>query len=54
MKTQYYTATSLDGFIADSQHSLDWLFQFGEPENGSYAGFIQNVGAVAMGSTTYE
>lgn len=54
MKTQYYTATSLDGFIADPQNSLDWLFQFGEPENGSYANFIREVGAIAMGSTTYE
>lgn len=54
MKTQYYTATSLDGFIADSQNSLDWLFQFGEPENGSYPNFIRDVGAIAMGSTTYE
>lgn len=55
MKTQYYTATSLDGFIADSQNSLDWLFQFGEdPEATSYANFICNVGAIAMGSTTYE
>lgn len=54
MKTQYYTATSLDGFLADSQNSLEWLFQFGEPENGSYADFIQAVGAIAMGSTTYE
>jgi dihydrofolate reductase len=54
MKTQYYTATSLDGFIADSQNSLDWLFQFGEAEDGSYLNFIREVGAIAMGSTTYE
>ncbi len=54
MKTQYYTATSLDSFIADSQNSLEWLFQFGEPKNGGYPNFIREVGAIAMGSTTYE
>jgi dihydrofolate reductase len=54
MKTQYYTATSLDGFIADSQNSLDWLFQFGEVQGDSYANFISEVGAIAMGATTYE
>jgi len=54
MKTQYYTATSLDGFIADSQNSLEWLFQFGDVEESSYPGFIREVGAIAMGSTTYE
>lgn len=54
MKTQYYTATSLDGFIADADHSLDWLFQFGEPAEGDYPAFIAQVGAVAMGSSTYE
>ncbi|GAB4464533.1 MAG: dihydrofolate reductase family protein [Elainellaceae cyanobacterium] len=54
MKTQYYTATSLDGYIADANNSLEWLFQFGDPENGSYASFMQEVGAIAMGSTTYE
>lgn len=54
MKTQYYTATSLDGFIADSHNSLDWLFQFGEVGGDSYGNFIRDVGAIAMGSTTYE
>ncbi|MBF2083925.1 dihydrofolate reductase family protein [Thermoleptolyngbya sp. C42_A2020_037] len=54
MKTQYYTATSLDGYIADANHSLEWLFQFGDPEDGSYPSFIQEVGAIALGATTYE
>ena len=25
--TQYYTATTLDGFIADPDNSLEWLFK---------------------------
>lgn len=54
MKTQYYTASSLDGFLADPQNSLDWLMQFEEGEATDYEEFIQNVGAIAMGSTTYE
>lgn len=54
MKTQYYTASSLDGFIADSKNSLDWLLQFGEVPEGSYPQFLSEVGAIAMGSTTYE
>lgn len=54
MKTQYYTASSLDGFIADAHNSLDWLLQFGDPDGSSYPDFIREVGALAMGSTTYE
>lgn len=54
MKTQYYTATSLDGFIATEDDSLDWLFPLGELEHSSYPEFIAEVGALAMGSTTYE
>jgi dihydrofolate reductase len=54
--TQYYTATTLDGFIADPNHSLDWLFSRDQDRSGplNYAEFISGVGAVAMGSNTYE
>jgi dihydrofolate reductase len=54
--TQYYTATTLDGFIADSHNSLDWLFTRKREEDGplNYDNFIADVGALAMGSTTYE
>lgn len=54
MKTQYYTATSLDGFIATEDDSLEWLFSLGDVGESSYPAFIAEVGAVAMGSTTYE
>lgn len=56
MKTSYYTATSINGFIADSKNGLDWLFQFGEIEGmeDHYPRFIARVGALAMGATTYE
>ena len=54
--TQYYTAATLDGFIADEEHSLDWLFSREQDRSGplNYADFVAGVGAVAMGSTTYE
>lgn len=53
MKTIYCAASSLNGFIADEKNSLEWLFQFGEPDE-SMQKFIDSVGVIAMGSTTYE
>jgi dihydrofolate reductase len=54
--TQYYTATTLDGFIADPNDSLEWLFSREQDHDGplNYAAFVAEVGALAMGSTTYE
>jgi dihydrofolate reductase len=54
MKTVFFTAVSLDGYIADSHHSLDWLFQFGDGDDDSFSSFLREVGAVVMGSNTYE
>jgi dihydrofolate reductase len=55
-RTQYYTAATLDGFIADPDNSLDWLFKVKRDEHGpmNYEDFVAEVGALAMGSTTYE
>jgi dihydrofolate reductase len=54
--TQYFTATTLDGFIADSDNSLDWLFTRQREPGGpmNYDDFIAGVGAMAMGATSYE
>jgi dihydrofolate reductase len=56
MTTTYYTATSLDGFIADRHHSLEWLFHQDQDSAGplNYDDFFTGVGAIVMGSTTYE
>lgn len=53
MKTQYYTATSLDGFLATEDDSIEWLFPLGDLNDTGYSEFIANVGALAMGASTY-
>jgi dihydrofolate reductase len=54
MKTQYYAASSLDGFLATEDDGLDWLFPLGDINQTSYPAFFADVGAIAMGSATYE
>jgi dihydrofolate reductase len=54
-KVQYFTATTLDGFIADADNSLDWLFAVERDEDDrSWPDFFDGVGALVMGATTYE
>jgi dihydrofolate reductase len=50
----YHVAASLDGFIATEDDSIDWLFPLGSPGESSYPEFVADVGAIAMGSATYE
>lgn len=53
---QYYTASSLDGFIATRDHSLEWLLTQDFDMDGPMAHprFVDHVGALVMGSSTYE
>jgi dihydrofolate reductase len=52
----YRTATTLDGFIADGENSLTWLFavEHDDAEGEDYARFLERVSVYVEGSTTYE
>ncbi len=59
---RYYAAATLDGYIAESDDTLDWLlsyegeFQGAESDQGQggYESFYDGIGALVMGSVTYE
>jgi dihydrofolate reductase len=58
----YYAAMSLDGYIAESDDTIAWLMGFPgvepgpaiTPVEGGYDEFYEDVGALVMGSVTYE
>jgi dihydrofolate reductase len=53
--TQYYTATTIDGYIADEHNSLEWLFEVDRGGgDGGFGEFFAEVGAMATGATSYE
>jgi dihydrofolate reductase len=59
---RYYAAATLDGYIAESDDTLDWLlsyegeFEGAESDQGQagYESFYDGIGALVMGSVTYE
>ena len=56
MSNKVFIATSLDGYIADLNNSIDWLHGVPNPEgdDAGYASFTAGVDALLMGRTTYE
>lgn len=52
----YNTATTLNGFLADEQDSLSWLFAVpgADVAEAGMADFMADVGAFVMGATTYD
>ena len=62
-RTVYYAATTLDGFIAEPEEKLEWLTGFegsgyagdgGDDFASSYPEFVKTIGALVMGSRTYD
>ncbi len=50
----YNTATTLNGFLADEQNSLAWLFAVDNAQAPDMAAFMERIGVFVEGSTTYE
>jgi dihydrofolate reductase len=55
-KVILYIATSLDGFIADQNHGLDWLENFPHPEGEDYGygEMISRIDTTLMGRETFR
>jgi len=54
MRVIYNTATTLNGYIADEENSLAWLFAVESASMPDHAAFLEPVTVLVMGSTTYE
>ena len=56
MATIFFTASSLDGYIAGPGHTLDWLLSRDHDPQGpdSFDEFAAGVGAAVMGANTYQ
>lgn len=55
-KIKLYIASSIDGYIARENHSLDWLHALPNPENLDYGynDFINGIDTVILGRKTYD
>jgi dihydrofolate reductase len=56
VRVVYFTACTIDGYIADADNSLQWLFDtpHDESDDGGWEAFISRIGPMAMGATTYQ
>lgn len=52
----FYTATTLNGFLADDHDSLEWLFAApgGEGGDEDVQRFLSGIGVLVQGSSTYR
>ncbi|WP_430813467.1 dihydrofolate reductase family protein [Carboxylicivirga sp. RSCT41] len=55
-RNKVFIATSLDGYIADKNGGLDWLFSIPNPDqvDMGYVPFMNETDAIVMGRVTFE
>ncbi len=56
MNNIVYIATSLDGFIAREDGSVDWLMETPNPDNSAFgfSEFMETIDAIVMGKNSFE
>ena len=54
MSVFFYGCVTMDGYLADKNHGLDWLYQTGTPEETGFDRFYQYMDVTLMGKRTYE
>ena len=54
MSTYFYGCMTLDGYLADRNHGLDWLHQCGTVEETGYGDFYRRMDITIMGSRTFR
>ena len=54
MSVFFYGCITLDGFLADKNHNLDWLYQTGDAEETEYESFYNRMDVTIMGKRTFN
>lgn len=54
MSVYFYGCMTLDGYLADKNHSLDWLDQTGGVEDTGYEDFYRRMDITIMGRKTFQ
>ena len=54
MSVYFYGCVTLDGYLADKDGGLGWLYETGTTEETDYADFYQQMDVVVMGRRTFD
>lgn len=54
MSVYFYGCITMDGYLADKHHRLDWLYQTGTTEETGYVSFYSKLDITLMGKRTFD
>lgn len=54
MSVYFYGCITMDGYLADKNHNLNWLYESGSTEETSYDTFYKSMDITIMGKRTFN